>query len=246
MVAQWGWRAMFFVFGAVTLLWLLPWQQLVSSLPAGTHEQREPRVPAATLLRSWPLWSMSIVHALGNYCFYFLLAWLPLFLTESRGFSKTEWVYIASIGYAAQGICAFAYGHFSDWWTRSGRSEAFCRRWMMVASQLLAALAILGLAFAYSALSIAVLLCVAGAATAALSMNLYAVAQMFSGPRAAGSWVGFQNAIGNASGIFGPVVSAYVVTHAGYDAAFYLTAAIAAFGALWWAFGVPKIEQVKL
>jgi MFS family permease len=246
MVASWGWRAMFFFFGAVTLLWLLPWNRLIRSLPTGTHELREPRVPAARLLRLWPLWSMSIVHSLGNYCFYFLLAWLPLFLTESRGFSKTEWVYIASIGYAAQGICAFGYGHFTDWWTRSGRSEAFCRRWMMVGSQSLVAAAIFGLAFAHSALSIGILLCVAGAATAALSMNLYAIAQMFAGPRAAGSWVGFQNALGNSSGIFGPIVSAYVVTHAGYDAAFYLTAAVGVVGALWWAFGVPKIEQVRL
>jgi predicted MFS family arabinose efflux permease len=246
MVASWGWRPMFFVFGGVTLLWLLPWTQLVRSLPEGTHAIREPRVPAMKLLRLWPLWSMSIVHALGNYCFYFLLAWLPLFLTESRGFSKTEWVYIATIGYATQGVCAFAFGHFSDWWTRSGRSEPVCRRWMMVVSQSVAALSIFGLAFAYSALSIAILLCFAGAATAALSMNLYAVAQMFAGPRASGSWVGFQNAIGNSSGIFGPIVTAYVVSHAGYEAAFYLTAAVAAVGALWWAFGVPKIEQVAL
>ena len=246
MVAEWGWRAMFFVFGAITLLWLLPWNQLVRSLPEGTHEQREARVPAAILLRKWSLWSMSIVHALGNYCFYFLLAWLPLFLTESRGFSKTEWVYIASIGYLAQGICAFAYGHFSDWWTRSGRSEAACRRWMMVGSQSLAAAAILGLAFAHSAFSIALLLCLAGAATAALSMNLYAIAQMFAGPRATGSWVGFQNAIGNSSGIFGPIVTAYVVTNAGYEAAFYLTAAVAALGAVWWAVGVPRIAEIEL
>jgi MFS family permease len=246
MVATWGWRAMFFVFGAVTLLWLVPWTQLVRSLPKGTHEHREPRVAASTLLRKWPLWSMSIVHMLGNYCFYFLLAWLPLFLTESRGFSKTEWVYIAAIGYTVQGVCAFGYGHFTDWWTRSGRSEAFCRRWMMVASQSLVAVAIFGLAFAHSALSITLLLCLAGAATAALSMNLYAIAQMFAGPRAAGSWVGFQNALGNSSGIFGPIVSAYVVTHAGYDAAFYLTAAVGVVGAIWWAVGVPKIEQVDL
>ena len=245
-VAQWGWRAMFFGFGAMTLLWLLPWNQLVRSLPEGTHQHREARVSAWVLLRQWPLWSMSIVHTLGNYCFYFLLAWLPLFLTESRGFSKTEWVYIAAIGYTAQGVCAFGYGHFTDWWTRSGRSEAFCRRWMMVASQSLVAAAIFGLAFAHSAVSIAILLCFAGAATAALSMNLYAIAQMFAGPRAAGSWVGFQNALGNSSGIFGPIVSAYVVTHAGYDAAFYLTAAVGVVGALWWAFGVPKIEQIEL
>jgi MFS family permease len=244
MVAHWGWRAMFWAFGAVTLLWLFPWRQLMRSLPEGTHEQREPRIAAATLLRQWPLWSMSIVHTLGNYCFYFLLAWLPLFLTEASGFSKTELVYIASIGYATQGVCAFGYGYFTDWWPRSGRSEAFCRRWMMVASQSLVAAAIFGLAFAHSAISIGILLCFAGAATAALSMNLYAIAQMFSGPRAAGSWVGFQNALGNSSGIFGPIVSAYVVTHAGYDAAFFLTAAVGIVGALWWALLVPKIERV--
>jgi MFS family permease len=203
-------------------------------------------VEVGALMGKWSLWSMSIVHALGNYCFYFLLAWLPLFLTESRGFSKTEWVYLASLGYAVQGACAFAYGHFSDWWTRSGRSEAFCRRWMMVASQALAAAAILGLAFAHSAAAIAILLCLAGAASAALSMNLYAIAQMFAGPRASGTWVGFQNALGNTSGIFGPIVTGIIVDAAGYESAFYLTAAVAALGAVWWAIGVPKIEQVEL
>jgi MFS family permease len=187
---------------------------------------------------------MSIVHSLGNYCFYFLLAWLPLFLVQSRGFTIREMTLLASLGYAVQAVCALSYGHFSDWWTRSGRSEAACRRWMMVASQLLAAVAILGLAFAHSAISIAILLCLAGAATASLSLNLYAVAQMFAGPRAAGTWVGVQNAFGNLSGIFGPIITGIIVDRAGYGSAFVLTAAVAAFGALWWAVGVPRIEQV--
>ena len=90
------------------------------------------------------------------------------------------------------------------------------------------------------------LLCLAGAATASLSLNLYAVAQMFAGPRASGTWVGVQNAIGNLSGIVGPIVTGIIVQRAGYDSAFVLTAAVAAFGALWWAVGVPKIEQVEL
>jgi MFS family permease len=153
---------------------------------------------------------------------------------------------LATLGYAVQGACAFLYGHLSDWWTRSGRSEAACRRGMMVASQALAAAAILGLAFAHSALSIGVLLCLAGAASASLSMNLYAVAQMFAGPRASGTWVGFQNALGNLSGIFGPIVTGIIVDREGYESAFYLTAAVALAGALWWAFAVPRIEQVHL
>jgi MFS family permease len=246
MVASWGWHAMFFVFGAVTLLWLAPWQWTVRTLSRVGYPEEGPRISVGTLLRRWPLWSMSIVHGLGNYCFYFLLAWLPLYLTKSRGFSITEMTLLASLGYAVQGACAFLYGHFSDWWTRSGRSEAICRRWMMVASQALAAVSILALAYAHSAAEIGILLCLAGAASAALSMNLYAVAQMFAGPRASGTWVGIQNAFGNLSGIFGPIVTGIIVDRAGYENAFVLTAAVAAFGALWWAIGVPKIRQVQL
>jgi MFS family permease len=117
---------------------------------------------------------------------------------------------------------------------------------MMVVSQVAAATAIFGLAFAHSAVTIGLFLCLAGAATGSLSLNLYAVAQMFAGPRASGTWVGVQNAFGNSSGILQPVITGIIIDRAGYASAFYLTAAVAAFGALWWAFGVPKIEPVKL
>lgn len=244
-LGEWGWRAMFVAFGLVTLIWLLPWQQLVTRLTV-PDEAEERRVPIGALIGKWPLWSMSIVHSLGNYCFYFLLAWLPLFLVQSRGFSIFQMTLLASLGYAVQGACAFAYGRISDWWTRSGRSEAACRRGMMVISQSAAAVAILGLAFAHSAVAIGLLLCLAGAASAALSMNLYAVAQMFAGRHAAGTWVGIQNALGNLSGIFGPIITGVIVQNAGYESAFYLTAGVAFVGALWWLVGVPQIRQVEL
>jgi MFS family permease len=94
-------------------------------------------------------------------------------------------------------------------------------------------------------MEIGVLLCLAGAASAALSMNLYAVAQMFAGPRASGTWVGVQNAFGNLSGIFGPIVTGIIVDRAGYESAFIVTAAVAAFGALWWAVAIPSIRQLQ-
>ena len=174
-----------------------------------------------------------------------MIVWLPLYLVQERGFSIAEMTGLATLGYSVQAVCALSYGRFSDWWTRSGRSEAACRRWMMIASQALAALAILGLAYAQTALHFAVLLSLAGAASASLSLNLYAIAQMFAGPRASGTWVGVQNALGNLSGIFGPIITGILVDSAGYGSAFVLTAAVAAFGALWWGFGVPRIAQVR-
>src|SRR6185369_8918934 len=62
MVASWGWRAMFFFFGAVTLLWLAPWRQAVRSLPTIGHHDEGAAVPLRALIGKWPLWSMSIVH----------------------------------------------------------------------------------------------------------------------------------------------------------------------------------------
>jgi MFS family permease len=245
-VASWGWRAMFFAFGLATLVWLLPWRQAVRGLSSDRHFDGGARVPLGALIGKWALWAMSIGHCAGNYCFYFLLAWLPLYLTKERGFTITQMTLLATLGYAVQAVCALSYGRFSDWWTRSGRSEALCRRWMMAASQALAAVAILGLGFSVHALPIALFLCLGGAASASLSLNLYAVAQMFAGPRASGTWVGVQNSFGNLSGIFGPIITGIIVDRAGYSSAFVLTAVVAAFGAIWWAVGVPRIVQVEL
>jgi MFS family permease len=245
-LASQGWRAIFFAFGAVTLLWLLPWQLAIRGKTIERQTEREPNVPVATLLRKWPLWSMSIAHVASNYVFYFLLGWLPLFLTKSRGLPIAEMTWIATLGYAAQAVAALAFGYVSDKWTSGGRSEAGMRRFMMFAGQLLAGIAVFALAYADTPARLTFVLCVAGVATGALSLNTYAVAQMFAGPRAAGTWVGIQNAVGNMSGIFGPILTGFIVQEAGYTSACVVTAAVAAFGALWWIVGVPRIEQVQL
>nr|WP_283937596.1 MFS transporter [Sphingomonas hankyongi] len=244
-LASFGWRAIFLAFGVVTLVWLLPWHRTTRGLDV-VDEKVEPNVPIRFLIGRWSLWSMSIAHIASNYVFYFILAWLPLYLTQSRGLSIPEMTLLATLGYAAQAVAALTFGGISDWWTRNGRSEASVRRGMMMLGQLVAAGAVLGLAYASTKVEIAVLLCVAGMATGALSLNTYAVAQMFSGPRAAGTWVGFQNAVGNLSGIFGPVATGAIVDSAGYGTAFVVTAAVAAAGALWWVIGVPRIQQIPV
>jgi MFS family permease len=245
-LASYGWRAIFLAFGMVTLLWLVPWQITARGGEAESKVDPADRVPIAMLLRKWPLWSMSIAHMGSNYVFYFLLGWLPLFLTKSRGLTIAEMTWIATLGYAAQAVAALSFGYVSDWWTRRGRSEAAVRRAMMFAGQLVAAGAVLGLAFADTPEKLSLVLCIAGIATGALSLNTYAVAQMFSGPRAAGTWVGVQNAIGNVSGIAGPILTGFIVQNAGYTTACVVTSAIAAGGALWWVVGVPAIRQVAL
>ena len=239
-----GWRAIFIAFGLATLLWLAPWRKVVARLAMDGEDRREAMVPVGKLLRRWALWAVGIGHACGNYGFYFLLAWLPLFLVQQRGLSIAEMTLLATLGYAVQAAAAFALGAFSDRWTRSGRSEAQVRRWMLALGQLVMAGCILGIGFSQDMVVVGLLLCLAGVATASLSTNLYSVAQMFAGPRAAGTWIGVQNALGNISGILGPIISGYLIDRSGYGGAFFLAAGVAAFGGLWWVVAVPKIRQV--
>ena len=120
------------------------------------------------------------------------------------------------------------------------------RRWMLVIGQLLMAGCILGIGGSGDMVTLGIVLCLAGVATASLSMNLYSVAQMFAGPRAAGTWIGIQNALGNVSGILGPVITGIIIDRSGYGDAFILAAAVAAFGAIWWMVGIPRITPVKI
>jgi MFS family permease len=189
---------------------------------------------------------MSIAHFASNYGFYFILAWLPLYLTKSRGLSISEMTLLGTLAFVAQAVAAFAFGAYSDRWTKSGKSEATIRRAMIIGAQFLQGIAILGVLVAGSIPVLAFWLCVAGVATGSLSLNIFAIAQMFAGPKAAGTWCGVQNALGNTSGMIGPVVTGLIIDQAGYSSAFVFSALVVAAGGIWWLIGVPKIEQIGL
>jgi MFS family permease len=246
-VAYQGWRPMFVIFGGLTLLWVIPWLSVARRLPSFSDRSGEGRLPVARLLRKWPLWAMGIAHFCPTYTLYFVVTWVPLYLVQSRGFTIQHMTWLATLGFLAQAVAAFLTGWTSDWWTRSGRDEARCRRWMMIAASLLAAAGVIGLMTAGTSTGIAFWLMALGVSSAIPGVNLYAVAQMFAGPRASGSFIGIQNATGNMSGIIMPVVTGAIIDLTGvYDNAFILTAVVSLAGALWWAFGVPKIKQVAL
>ncbi len=244
-VAAFGWRTMFIVFGIASAFWLIPWQRTVATLPPELGD-KEDGFAIRKIISKWSLWSMGIGHFCGNFGFYFLLAFLPLYLVEQRGLTIIQMTVLATLGYAVQAVAAILLGIGSDRWTQSGRSEAAIRRWMMIVGQFVFALCIAGIFIAHNVFAIAILLSIAGVCTGAGSLNIYAVAQMFAGRRASGTWVGIQNAIGNCSGIVGPVIAGIMIDRAGYGGAFMLTAGVTAFGGFWWAFGIPRIEPIAL
>jgi len=243
-----GWRAMFLVFGLATLLWLVPWWLVTRPFRArGRTTPREAPVPLVRLLRVPALWAMSIGHLVSNYGFYFLVAWLPLYLTKVRGYSIVDMTMLTAFGFAVQAIAALFWGWASDHWVRRGVSEGQLRKALMALGHFALACALLGIVASRSTVGLSGWLVVAGIGLGAITTNLYAIAQMFAGPRAAGGWIGVQNAIGNLSGIIGPIVTGLIIDNlGGYDLAFIVAAAVTGFGALWWWLAIPRVEAVAL
>jgi MFS family permease len=203
-------------------------------------------LPVRKVMGRWSLWAMGIGHATSNYGLYFMLAFLPLFLVQQRGLTILEMTMLATLGYAVQAVSALTFGSLSDRWARAGGSEPRIRRAMLIGGHLVYGVAIMALFAVHGAPMIALLLCILGACAGPISVNIYAVAQMFAGPRASGTWVGIQNAVGNVSGIFGPAISGLIIDRMGYGSAFALASAISIFGGLWWAFGLPRIAEIEL
>ena len=90
-IAHLGWRPLFIVFGAISILWLIPWAmstRAVSAKAQGDFKIAEP--PFREILSKRELWDASIGHFCTNYPFYLILSWLPLYLVKSHGYSITE------------------------------------------------------------------------------------------------------------------------------------------------------------
>ncbi len=247
MVAVYGWRTMFVVFGALTLLWIVPWLLSARRLPNFGAMRAVDPVPIAKVARTRAVWAMGIGHFGATYPLYFIIIWVPLYLTSSRGFSITDMTYLATLGFIAQALSAVGQGWLSDRLVRAGWDEAALRRALMVGGNVVMAATLVVLMLAQSTVAIGACLVIFGAASATGGVNLYAIAQMFAGPRASGSFIGIQNGLGNVPGIVMPIITGLIIDWTGvYDNAFLLTAVVCAVSALWWAFAVPKISPIKL
>jgi MFS family permease len=244
-----GWRAVFLVFGLITLVWLLPWNSVTRPLRSAklTAPVIEP-FPLARLIAMPALWAMGVGHFLVNYGFYFLISWLPLYLVKVRGYSIIEMTELTTVIYLAQGCMALLSGWVSDHMVRSGTDEGRLRKGLLAFQQVSVAIGIAGIFLSNSTSALVFWLLLAGTMGAVGgATNLFALAQMFSGPRAAGSWAGVQNAIGNAAGIVGPIITGLIIDRlGGYGWAFASASALSLCGAVWWLVGVPKVRLVDI
>ena len=246
-LSYYGWRPIFLIFGSITLLWIVPW--LIVSRPQWVNYAKHGSndIPVSRVMRKWTVWLMGIGHFSNTYGFYFLLAWLPLFLVKVRGLSILEMTAMMTAAYVIQGIGSLAWGWLSDHLVAGGWNEGRLRKGLMGIYLLVSAISILGIGFSAAPSAIFAWLVLSASFGGIGGTNCYAIAQIYAGPEAAGTWVGVMNGVGNTSGIIGPIATGILIQESGsYMAAFMLSAAIVGFGAIWWVAVLPVVKQINL
>ena len=245
LIAHAGWRPLFIGFGTISLLWLIPWNLRSRTLSSKAHADVTAAEPSfRELLSKRQLWGASIGHFCANYPFYMVLSWLPLYLVKSQGYSITAMAQLCGVVYALATIACLVGGWLADRWIARGASTSTVRMVMMCVVPLTWALSMTACGLGSPRLAIAGLL-LSSVPTGLGGSTVYVIAQTLAGPRATGKWVGVQNAIGNLSGIVGPVATGALIDWTGrYSIAFLAAAAIGLAGAAAWLLVVRRIEPI--
>jgi MFS family permease len=244
LMAAYGWRAAFLVFGALSLVWLVPWSR-VRLPPLAVRRGAADTPTFLALIRQPALWGTALGLFSSNYTFYFMLNWLPDYLVRERGFSIVGMATVAAYAYGINALSAVSAGWVTDRLIARGHSPnrvykssmaiahvgfVACMLCMAMGSRQLALFAL----FAYQVLC------------GAQSPSVYAIPQILAGARTTGRWVGIQNSVGSMAGIVAPAATGFIVysTHR-FTAAFLLAAAVSLLGLIGWLWMLPQLKELR-
>jgi len=244
LIDHFSWRGMFFVFGALSMLWLAPWYTV--RLPTLATARSDPSTPTWTMvLGQKGLWGTSLGLFSSNYMWYFILSWLPGYLVKERGFSMHEMEHLGTLGYLANGFSALVIGWAIDRYIARRGSANFGYKLVMVIAHSAAVPCMLGMALGSQSVAVASMFgfqILMGAS----SPGVYAMSQILAGPRASGRWVGIQNSLGNLSGGISPWLTGVIVDRTGhFTLAFIVCAGVSLLGIVGWIGLVPKLVPIK-
>ena len=244
-IASYGWRPAFIVFGLASLAWLIPWRRATARGEVTSTLGAEHPVGYGGLLRERSLWGTSLGHFSGNYAYYFMLTWLPLWLVRVHGLSIARMATVGALVYAMQAVVAPTVGWYCDRLIRRGAQPDRVFKLTIIAGHCGAAATMGACIVAGPALAIALLL-VAGLFFGMQSAPLGAISQTLAGPRAAGQWMGVQNLCANMAGVTAPLVTGIVVDRTGhFGLAFAIAAGVTLLGAFAFGLVVRRVEPIS-
>ncbi len=241
-VLAFGWPAVFYISGALGLLWLVAWQLKAADSPeecpgmttgematiaAGRPEiSLAPSIPWVAILSEPAVWAIVIAHLCNNFGFYILLLWLPSYLSHNFHVPMTRLGELSVIPYAVAFSMQNVAGWLADTLQKRGMSLTAVRKVLQGSAFFLGALPLLALPMATSA-GVAVLLVTLSIGGSALGSGAFAVNHLDVAPRYAGILMGLSNTFATIPGIIGVAATGFILQRTGsFSAIFYLTAMV--------------------
>lgn len=244
-IANLGWRVLFVAIGAGSAVWLIPWLKFMPRDRAVRENCAGPEVSIIELLKIRSAWGAFLGHFCGDYFFYFLLTWVPLYLVKGRGLSMRDMTWITTALFLEIATATVSAGWLSDHLIARGMSPTVVRKSVVVSGLLFASI-FFPLTLSADLTKSLCFLFIASFCYGVFASNHWAISQTLSGPAMAGRWTSVQNGIGNLSGIAGPWLAGFFVETTGSsNDAFLVAAGVTFAGAVMWGLVVGPVEEVN-
>ncbi|HEY6489848.1 MAG: MFS transporter [Terracidiphilus sp.] len=215
-----GWRTVFYVAGAIGMIWVLWWT--TSYRPGLTRINSSARPMAIGKLLSIRIIQVLVfAKFMSDSAWYFLLFWLPKYLYDARHFDIKQVSYDAWIPYAASGIGSLLGGYLSSSLLRRGLSIDQARKTALgLSAAFMPAVMLVPLVPVHFALALFSVAFFCQQSWSGLVMTVPADILPLSAVGTVSGFVGFGGAMGGA--LFG-VVAGYLLQHGfGYQTLFIL------------------------
>uniref|UniRef100_A0A3P8RQ50 Sialin n=1 Tax=Amphiprion percula TaxID=161767 RepID=A0A3P8RQ50_AMPPE len=233
------WTYVFYIFGAVGLVWFILWSFLVFNSP-NTHPRISERerlyitnslknelstsagyIPWGSIVTSMPLWAIVVAHFSYNWTFYTLLTLLPTYMNDILGFSIKQ-----------NGLL----GQVADYLRESCLYPTILVRKVFSIIGMIGPAAFL-VAAGYTGCNYIL---------AVMSASGFNINHLDIAPSYAGILLGVTNTFATIPGMVGPVIARDLTKHntiEEWQTVFYIAAAINLFGALFFnAFGKGTVQ----
>ncbi len=244
LMGAFGWRATFWVFGAVGCLWCVFWRLWFRDDPAehprmtqeelreiGRPDVLSRQTPWRAMFRSRQL--RLVVMMYGSYAWgsWFYFSWLPTYLTKGRGFSEGEMAVFSMLPFLLGATGSLAGGYLSD--LACGKLGLRRGRRLVGAGSLSTAACLVAATGLTSNKTTAVVLLSVGFGVMDLMLPSAWAICLDIGGRHAGAVTGAMNTAGNLGGFLCTVIFGYIVDRfQSYELPLFMIAAMLLFSAV--------------
>jgi sugar phosphate permease len=253
-----GWRCVFYICGAIGMLWAVWWYLSYRNLPEehglvnraelehirGIDEQgninqpkieRTASVPWGIVLRSPNMWAIMCAYFTYVYCLWIFLSWLPSYLVEYRHFTLLKVGLFASLPLWAGVIGDTVGGLATDWLLAKTGNAKFSRRLVAIVGMLGCVVFIVPAALTEDAYT-AVYCLTASLFFLECTIGPSWAVPMDVGGKYSGTVSGMMNMAGNIGGALSPMVFGILVQLGSWQAPFIAAAGLLIVGAAVWGF----------